>query len=289
MATFEYVSARGDRLALSNAENYYLVNIDGQTTGATSISSTIIGGADGDEVQNVQAQPRTIIFDLRITAEVEQTTRKILNVIKLKQKGTLLWTQNGRTWRIEGVVESIDSPRWENGVVLQVTLHCENPYWEDIEQVVTEIKDAIALHYFTDIHNDMLIFTDEGIVLGEYDTTRTKDFHNAGDVAVGMEIEIVAYRTVTNPIIYNAKNEFFGCGYNTANKTLTMNAGDVLKINTKKNEKSVTLNGVSILSKVKPRSTWLQLEAGDNTFSVSSDDVGVDNMTFSVKYTQRYI
>ena len=57
----------------------------------------------------------------------------------------------------------------------------------------------------------------------------------------------------------------------------------------KAGEKSVTLNGVSQLDKIKPRSTWLQLQAGENEFSIDSDDASTDNMIFTLAYKQRYI
>lgn len=289
MDKFEYVSARGNVLSLSHGQNYYLINIDSQTAVNSALSSVETINEDGDEVVNAKVQPRTIILELHIISDVEKTKREILNVIKVKQKGTLRCIQNDRTIEIKGIVESIEMPRWKKGVVIQITMHCEQPFWENIEYVVSRISEAINLHYFTEIVDDMLYFPEEGIPFGEYDTLRTKEFINAGDVAVGLEIEIVAYKTVTNPKIYNQDGKFFGCGSGSGNKQVVMQTGDTIKINTKKNEKSVTLNGVSILGKVKPQSTWLQLEAGENEFSISSDDESIDNMSFSLIYKERYI
>lgn len=289
MAIFYYKSARGDILPLSEAENYKLTNIDAQTSAVTNISSVVVGGADGDSVNNINAQPRTVILDLRIIAEVEKTKRAILNIIKLKQQGTIIWEQDERRLELSGIIEAISMPRWNNAVIMQITLHCEQPFWENIDDVISEISEAIDLHYFTDETDDMLYFPEEGIAFGEFDTLRTREIHNAGDVAVGMEIEIVALDTVTNPIIYNQDGKFFGCGYGSGNKKIVMEAGDVIRINTRKNEKDATLNGNSILGKIKPNSTWLQLEGGDNEFSISAEETSVNNMTYTLKYRQRYI
>lgn len=289
MAIFTYTSARGDVLQLSNGENFYLIDIDSQTAAAADLSTVVIAGADGDTVNNAQAQARTIVLDLQITADVELTKRHILNIVKLKQIGTLTWTQDERTVEIKGVVEAIEMPRWTDKTIMQITMHCAQPYWQDIEYVVSELTEYIGLHYFTDYPNDMLYFPEEGVVMGVYDTTRTRSYHNAGDVDVGMEIEIVALDTVTNPIIYDQNNNFFGVGYGTGNKKLVMHAGDVIKINTRRNEKSVKLNGQNIFDKIKPSSTWLQLAAGDNLFSYNSDDQSITNMKFALIYKQRYI
>lgn len=303
MFKLDYVSARGDFLPLANNDNFILTNVDGLTLGTTAISSVSIAGLDGDTVNNVQATPRGIVFDLRIKngVNVEDAKRQILKVVKLKQRGRLLWTHNERSLTISGVVEAVEMPRFTNAVVMQITLHCEQPFWEDVDEVIQQINEAINLHYFTDNPAEMLYFTEEGMPFGEYDTIRTKSFHNAGDVSVGLEITIVAHDTVTNPIIYDQDGNYFGLGYEYESESVegigtawvsnpfVMQSGDIVVITTHKGNKTVKYNGVVIFDKVKPQSKWLQLEAGDNTFSISSDDENISNMSFSLKYKQRYI
>lgn len=287
----DYISARGDRLPLATNTLFQLTNVDGMTAAGTSIASSVIGGADGDVVNNVQADARPIIIDLRVKdgVDVEEAKRAVLRVVKLKQQGTLEWTQNGRTVVISGIVESIEMPRWNNAVTMQISLHCSQPYWEDMDFIVQQISEAIDLHYFVDAATDMLYFPTDGIPFGEYDTIRTKAFHNAGDVAVGIEISIVAYEEVTNPIIYDGNGNFFGIGYGNGSKQVKMQAGDHIVVTTHKGKKNVTINGRSLLSNLRPQSTWLQMAAGDNLFTINSDDSSLTNMTFSLIYKQRYV
>lgn len=285
----KYISKWGATMSLSNNDLFWLTNVDGLTYSATDIASIVIGGVDGDSINNVQAQPRGIIFDLRIKdgVNVEQAKRTILQTIKLKQTGTLEWTQNNKTLTIQGVVESVAMPRFNNSVTMQIALHCSQPFWEDLNEILSEIDDAKNLHYFTDTVGDMLYFVPDGIPFGEVDTSRTRTIINSGDVAVGMIIEVLAYKTVTNPIIYDQYGNYFGVGYGS--KPLIMSAGQKLIINTIVGQKSVTMDDTNLLDKVKPSSTWLQLEAGQNEFSIDSDDAETDNMTFSLSYKQRYI
>ena len=235
--------------------------------------------------------PRTLVFYLRIKSgvNVEEAKRNILRIIKPKQRGSVEWTQDNRTVSISGYVEEISMPRWESGVVMTISIHCDQPFWEDVDYTVQHINEYIDLHYFTDSRTDMLYFEDSGIAFGEYDTTRTKTFRNSGDVAIGMEISIVALDTVTNPIIYDENGDFFGCGYGDGEKQIVMKAGDNIVITTHRGGKTVKLNGESIFTKIKPRSKWLQLAAGENTFTVNSDDESFSNMTFSLSYKQRYV
>lgn len=289
MLQLDFISARGDTMPLANNPLFHLIHIDGHTTASTSIASAVVGGIDGDTVNNIQATPRTIIIDLQIRngVDVEEAKRAILKVVKLKQQGGLLWTQNERTVVISGIVEAVEMPRWTETAIMQITLHCEQPFWEDVDDIIQQISEAINLHYFTDSPVNMLYFPEDGLPLGEYDTIRTKSFHNDGDVAVGLEISILAHDTVTNPIIYDQYGNYFGIGYD--GNPLIMHAGDNAVITTHKGRKTVTLNGVNIFDKIKPNSTWVQLATGDNVFSINSDDESISNMSFSLIYKQRYI
>lgn len=284
-----YKSRWGATIDLTENPWYWLTNVDGLTDATTSLSTVVIPGVDGDTLNNVQAQPRGIILDLRVKSgvNVETAKRNVLSVVKLKQSGTLYWTQNGRTWEISGTVETVDMPRFSNGVTMQISLHCSQPFWQDVAEILSQIEEAKALHYFTTYPDDMLYFPEEGIALGEIDTSRTRTVVNTGDVAVGMEIEVLAYKTVTNPLLTSADGRFFGVGY--AAKPFIMNPGDVLYICTVAGAKTVTMNGVSYIDYIKPRSTWLQLDAGENELSISSDDETTDNMTFTLAFRQRYI
>ena len=212
--TLDYISKWGERISLSNNEDFWLTNVDGLTWAGTDIASVIIGGVDGDSINNCQAQPRGIIMDFRIKTgvNVEDAKRNILKTIKLKQQGTLEWSQNNKILTIKGLVESVDFPRFNNAVTMQIALHCSQPFWEDIKEILTEISEYKNLHYFTETAGDMLYFVEEGMPFGEYDTSRTRTFVNAGDVAVGMQIEVIALSTVTNPIIYDQDGNFVGAG-----------------------------------------------------------------------------
>lgn len=286
-----FVSKRGKILSLTDNDLFFLTNVDGQTAAASSVSSFVTGGIDGDTVTNVQAQPRTIILDLRIKSgiDVEYAKREILGIIKLKQYGSLVWEQNERTVTISGIVESIEMPRWNNKVMMQVSLYCEQPFWEDIAEAIQEISATINMHYFTSYPYEMLYFPENGIAFGRYDTSKAKSFTNDGDVSIGMEIIITAIGIVTNPIIYDTDGNFFGVGYGSGDKKVVMGSGDRIVISTHKGNKTVKLNGVSMYDKIKPQSTWLQLQAGENQFRVDSDESELDNMTFQLEYKQRYI
>ena len=135
----------------------------------------------------------------------------------------------------------------------------------------------------------MLYFTSAGRPLGEIDIYRQRDVFNDGDASIGFEISITAIETVTNPIIRSVTGDFFGVGYGEGKKRLIMQPGDILTISTVRGNKTAMLNGVNVLRLVKPNSIWLQLEPGDNSFSVSSEEDSISNFYFQMSYKRRYV
>lgn len=278
----EFISAKGSILPLTNNSRFKLSNVDGITSASVELSSATVASMDGDFINNKRTIPRGIVLDFAIESDVENVKRYILQYIKPKQKGTLRWTQEGREIQIEGIVEAIEMPRYSSQVIMQVTMYCSQPYWEDIDYIVQEISETIDLHYFTRYEDDMLYFTEEGAPFGEYDVNRTKTFENTGDVEVGLTINIVALGEVENPVIYNSAGEYIGVD-------VALSQGDEIVITTEKGNKTITMNGTNIVSKIREGSTWLQLPTGEDEFTIDSTDGTEGNMYFTIIYKQRYV
>lgn len=282
----EYIDRRGAVLPLTGNPLFKLTNADGITSAAAEIATSTVPGMDGDFVNSVQAAPRTITLDLSIEQSVETAKRAILKVIKPKQSCTLRMEQEGRTLVIGGVVEEIAMPRFTSLAVMQVSIHCAQPFWEDEEETATDISETIPLFFFSDADEWQFFEEGEEKPFGEYDVNRTKVFENDGDAEVGLEIRIVALGEVRNPVVFNSKAEFIGV-------SLTLKAGDEVVITTGKGQKAITLNGQNVISSIMYRdgvpSTWLQLPTGEEEFTIDSDDGTEGNMYFTITYRRRFV
>lgn len=283
--TLHYIGANGEAIDLINNPYFHLTDMDGMTEAATDISSSTNSNFDGDRINNMRTRPRSLILDLTIRhcANVEEAKRYILRAIKPKQKGRLLLHQNKRDLEIEGTVETISMPRFNNrkGIIMQVTLHCSEPYWQDVENVLFEISRVIDMHYFP-LDVGGLAFPAGGVIMGEYDMNMTRTYINDGDDGCGMIIYIVATGNVTNPTIYKSDGSYIGVN-------VDMVAGDEVIINTNRGEKSITINGTNILSKIKRGSSFLQLDPDDNVLTIGSDDNTGGNVYFLLSFKRRFV
>lgn len=278
MIELKYISSKNTEIILTNNSGFALTGADGLTGSSVAISSTDLATHDGAIVNTARTQPRGIALYLTIrqSASVEQVKREILSVIKPKDNGRLMWTQDGRSIEISGVVEAIQMPRFSEKVVMQITIYCAQPYWADVEYIIKQIELIDPLHHFA-----LTIPQEKGIAFGVYNLALTKDFSNNGDAAIGAIIHIIATGDITNPLLEKSDGTYFGINE-------TMQAGDEIIINTIKGQKSVVKNGVNVLSKIKEGSTWLQMETGVNTFTISEAG-GTGNMYFTFEYKQFYV
>lgn len=281
--TLHYIGANGSMLNLFDNPYADLVDAEGITENASDIAASTTPSMDGDKINNIVTQPRGITLSLQIKDDVpvEEAKRYILRSIKPKQKGRLVLHQSGRDIQISGVVESISMPRFGQGIMMQVTLYCSDPYWKDVENVLLQISRILNMHYFP-IDEGGLAFPAEGIPFGEYDLNMIRTYTNDGDAECGMIITIIALADVVNPTIYKADGSFIGVND-------SMVVGDEIIINTNRGEKSITKNGANILSKIKPGSSFIQLDTGDNELTIDSDGETEGNVYFLLTFKRRFV
>lgn len=112
-----------------------------------------------------------------------------------------------------------------------------------------------------------------------------KNIINAGEVDTGMLIELFAIGTVVNPVIYDVLNRTH------IKLEFTMEANDIIYINTNSGNKSITLlrDGVesNIISYLSYSSKWLTLNTGDNVFTYDAES-GVSNIKLTFRTLALY-
>lgn len=274
---FEFIAPDGAAMPLFSNDFFNLVDITGLTTLNSNVASVVVPYMDGDVVNSVQAQPREVTLYLRLkqSAGIQAAERYVMKYVKPKLSGTLHIVRDDMDIRLEGIVTAVDLPRFTQGCTMAVTLYCAMPYWVDSEAVQAEISPIINMHHFP------VSFPEEGIVLGTFDNDLSQHLVNRGDVETGMKITMIATGEVVNPRLTAEDGRFIGI-----NDTLQEN--DEVIINTVKGEKSITKNGVDILNKIAEGSHFLQLQTGDNRFTISAGD-GVNSIYFTLEYKRLYI
>ncbi len=275
---------------LNNRDKFILSGAEGLHGIETNIAESETPYTDGSTVESVKALPRGIELTFTLRGNIEQSIEYISSIVKSKQLVTLREINGERDISIKGIVTVPPYSRMLQSCKLTVTVYCTQPYWENVNYIVETISEYIDLLY---LPAEGQHFTETGRPFGAIDTSLTKSFVNTGDTAVGMLITIVALGQVVKPRISCSTGEQNGW-YMRLN--LTLKADDELVISTVRGDKYITINGEEtyngepILNYLEWQGNeWLQLETGENTFSVTTEDGATNSFVhFSLIYKGRY-
>jgi hypothetical protein len=275
---------------LNNRDKFILSAAEGLHGIETEIAESDSPYTDGTTAESVKALPRGIELTFTLRGNIQNSIDYITGIVKSKQYVTLREVNGERDIALKGIVAVPPYSRMLQTCKLTITLYCPQPYWEDVTYMLETISEYLAFLNFPSVGQ---YFTEYGRPFGAIDTSLTNTFENKSDTAVGMLITLVALGEVVNPRISCDTGEQKGW-YMRLN--LTLQANDELKINTVKNDKYITINGLDtyngepILNKLEWQGEdWLQLETGENTFSVTTEgDATNSNVHFSLIYKGRY-
>lgn len=269
----------GQKLELTHNDAYVITGIDGISPSDAVINSTRNASADGSVYNSSYVDNRTITITLSVNSPAEDNRINLYKYFKAKYPVRLYYKNAHRNVYIDGYVESMPIGYFEKKEVVQIVIFCPNPYFNNVEDSVTEFANTINLFEFP------FAIEAEGIPFSEMAVNVETNVINNGDIETGVIIQILAIGSVTNPSFYNMRTgEFFIID-------MELEQGDVVMINTRKKEKSVKLTheGITsnIVGKIRFGSTWLQLVPDDNIF-VATADLLPENMLCEFYLVDQY-
>lgn len=282
------INRNGVELDLLQNPHFILDQADGLHGIETDIGESESPYTDGVTIESVKALPRGIELGFILRGNVEEAINYFTSVVKSKQMVTLKDETEKGEITVKGIATIPPYSRMMQTCRITLSIYCGQPYWEDLNQMVAEIAEAMALLFFPEQGQ---YFTFDGRPFGVLDTSLEKTFVNDGDTDVGMIITINTYGEVKNPR--------FSCSSGTQNGwwmqlNATLKDDDEVEISTVRGNKYITINGsetyngepVTNLLEFNGND-WLQLEQGENTFNITAES-GSTNLHYSISYKRRF-
>lgn len=249
----------GDQLEFGMKSPYTITDIQGLNPPTATINTSQIALLDGGKYNSGKVDMRQINIAFAIEYSAEYNRIQVFKVLKSKQWLRMYYKSDMRDVYIDGYIQSIDISYFDMKQIVTCAMICPSPFFKDAQIIVNEIKNIIsAFHFpFSSTESPQLI-------MGYYSNDTGLTIENDGDLDTGLIIELYARSPVTNPKIFNyITQNFIGLNY-------SMQTADLITIDTRKGEKTVTLlrGGVeyNLFNYVIKGSTWLQLEADGSTF-----------------------
>lgn len=275
---------RGNGITLSPASDmttpYALVDIDGINPPKATINMSELALLDGAQFNSAKLQVRTINIAFAIQDDVQRNRVNVYKTLRTKHPIKVTYESDTRNVHIDGYVETISVEYTDNPQKVTVTILCPYPYWSDAQAIVEDLSSIVGMFHFPFASTE----TPE-IVFGYIDTTASIEIENDGDIETGIVIELYASQEVSNPrIIDYETSEYIQLDY-------TMQAGDLITIDTRAGHKTATLlrNGVesSVFNAIARGSTWLQLAIGGSTYTYTTDGAST-GLAVTIAHTNIY-
>lgn len=269
---------KGAEIQLSQNPSYTITSIDGLNPPQANINIAENANFDGGTLKNSRLGTRNIVITMAIEEPVELNRIALYQFFRVKHKCTVYFKNESRDVYIPGVVESFACGMFAKKEMAQISIICPNPYLIDnaLQEAVFSVVQSLFEFPFSipaaGIAFSDLIYDQEKVI-------------TVGDIETGMTITFHATGSVTNPAIYHVDK------LQKTKVDISLEAGDVLEINTHRGSKSITLirNGTStnVINDLDPTSIWIQLDAGTNTLLYTADE-NPENLTATISYFNLY-
>lgn len=258
---------------------YNITNAQGLSSPKNTINTNVSALIDGGTFNSAKVNMRTINLAFTIEYPVEANRLKVYKVLRAKEPITLYYKSNLLDLFIEGYVETLDIGHFDKKQKATVAILCPFPYWKNAQQIINQLSVVTNMFHFPFPYSDSIVF-------GAIDTEAKAVVVNNGGITTGLTFELYAKQPVTNPKIFDyVTQDYIGLNF-------SMQAGDLIIINTMTGEKSVTLirNAIetNIFNNLQRGSTWLQLAAGGSVYVYQIDSGSLQSLEVDIKHYDLY-
>lgn len=269
----------GEVLDLTKSKTYIIADIKGLNPPNAVINTSTIATTDGAIFNSSRANIRNIVITVVFSGDVEESRTNLYRFFPIKEPITLYYANARRSVKIEGYVESFECDLFQNSQRAQISILCPKSYFRSKEDLELSFSQYVGAFEFP------VNIPASGLEVSSKIENSIAVIDYSGDTETGMIIKLYASGNVVRPVIRN----------NLTNETFVLEmellSGDIVTINTKRGEKSVTLyrdgTTTNIINKLVPGSTWLTVRTGSNVFSYECV-YGEENITLHFTIDQLF-
>lgn len=268
------------KLSFYNNLDYKLLRVTGLTPVNATINRSKVAKKAGTRYNSATKNERNIVLTIAPQNDIEKSRVNLYKYIKTEKYIKLYLETKTRCVYIEGYVESMEGDLYTKSETLQVSIICPDPAFKTLEPIHYQFANVNGLFEFP-----FNIEEGQPIEISTITNYAEVNVENIGEEETGVLITMTFLSTVAVPTIYNlSTNESFKIDYG-------FNEGDVVTINTREGEKSITLKRGdetrNILFSVARGSKWFTLNVGENIFTFTTL-FGAENLLINIELQPLY-
>lgn len=242
-------NSKNQTIQITQSSSYQLIAITGIDPPVAEIATAQLATDDGSDFNLARVPQRNIVLTIQPLGDVETTRTALYPYFTPKSEVTLLLQTGNREVNIKGYVESFTVDYNANPQLIQVSIICPKPYFNE----KTTNSESIS---------------------------GSKTITNGGDIALGFTLTVTLSSSASSFSVANSTT-----GKTLSFSGASLQSGDVITIDTRIGQKKATYkrSGVdySLLSYMDLTSEWPNLISGSNNMTISS---GSGTLSFTPQY-----
>lgn len=256
MYSVRITNSRDQTLNLTADESkYQVMEITGLSSPGASVNTTAIYGMAGGVFNSVHVENRNIVINMKINGNAEQNRLNLYNYFPTGEQVRFLYSLDTiQNIYIDGYVDKMECSAFTNKMIAQISIICPYPYFQDVTASTASSLNS----------------SDNSVTVGANSTADC-----------GLLFIVYIIDTLTTLRINQNNGAFLELD------NVSLQSGDVVRINTLDGQKSVVLvrNNAesSLIGSVADGSTFLKIAPGGSKFTCTSS-----NAFFYVTYKNTY-
>lgn len=271
----------GKQLNFGPGTPFTISNFTGLNPPKATINTNQAALIDGGTFNSSKLNMRSMNIAFAVEENAAENRLEVYKVVQSKMPLRIYYKSETLDVFVDGYVEDVDFSYWAMKNICTVSVLCPFPYFKSAQEIINDLSSIVPMFHFP-----FYSTVSKEITFGYIDIYTEVTVENHGSVETGLIFELYAKNTVTKPkIIEYQTSKYFQI--NT-----TMQAGDLITVNTMQGEKTVKLlrNGIetNIFNLLDKNSTWLQLSMNDDVFVYEVETGTVANLDVTIKHYDLY-
>lgn len=273
-------NSNGDIINIDDGVRYIITDITGLNPPSASLFTSKSPNRKGVKYNGSTLDERTIIISIKLLGDIEFSRNHLYEWIETENYVKIYYRNGIKNVYCEGHIYECEFNIFTDNEIIDLAITCEDPYWKDLNEIVTEISNII--NQFTLPFN-----ITNPVPFATFREDTNINIYNSG-TETGLKITIKCLGEVTNLTIYNPNDMTKQFKLNT-----TLLEDWVVEINSESSPKTVKAykpDGTveNLLKYTGGNITWFTLKRGINYFGYSADS-GQSNAEVSFAFTNKYI
>lgn len=270
-----YTNINGKTTWINDDQNYAMIAISGLQPPKASIQLGSLPLQDGSRFLQSKIDQRNLVLTLQVLTDFQSNRRRLADIFKIKQQGTLTLILDDQTVQIDAICESIEIVPMSWPLRAIISLICPQPYFEVEQPIRVELSSIEPTFSFP------LSLSSSGQPIGSLSPAPAINAVNIGDIPCGLLVRFQCVAPVENPkLIHIHSGEYIQL-------RMTLTPGQIIEISTEVGAKRIEeIQGSTRINRfhtLQVGSTLFLLKEQDNVLMATSD-AGSESLLTEIIY-----